>query len=144
MSVFIEATAAADEAAGPGRWTLIRRVIVFQIKLALDGFRDLVMSPLSIVAGIVGVLIGGREPDWAFRRLMRFGRETDRWIDLFDARDALDERHPERTVDAVLSDLEDVLRRDYASGGVTARSLAAAEAKLEKLRRECRRGRIRR
>ena len=99
MSVFIEAVADdAAEVAGPSRWTLIRRVIVFQIKLALDGFRDLVMSPLSIVAGIVGVLIGGREPDWAFRRLMRFGRETDRWIDLFDARDALDERHPERTV----------------------------------------------
>lgn len=125
-----------------GRARLIRDIIVFQVKLALDGLRDLVMSPLSIVAGIIGVLFGGNDPGWAYRRLLYLGRDTDRWINLFNAYD----RYPqsgagEATVDGVIGDIEETLRRDYDAGGVTARSRNAAEVGLERLREELQRRR---
>lgn len=119
------------------RLMLMRAIVVFQIKLALDGFRDLVMSPLSITAGIIGVLFSGRDPEWAHRRLMAFGRQTDVWINLFNA-------YPkdgpvsasERTVDDLIDQAEAVMRRDYAEGGLTARSKARMEEVLESLRRD--------
>lgn len=82
----VESPAAADGPAPSSlsRGALLRRLIVFQIKLALDGLRDLLLSPLSIITVAAGLLFGGNRPDRLFRRLMSFGRRTDIWIDLFD------------------------------------------------------------
>lgn len=132
----------ADGRSGPsalprrrGRISLVRDVAVFQFKLMLDGFRDLVMSPMSFGAAIIGILAGGRDPYWAFRGLMAAGRESDRWINLFGAFDSLAGQRG-RTVDATIDDIEEMLRRDYADGGVTARTRASVEAGLERLRAE--------
>ncbi|WP_163271595.1 hypothetical protein [Chelativorans alearense] len=70
------------QAHGGSRTRLVRRVVLFQVKLFADGLRDFVMSPLSIIAGVLGILFS-RDPEGAYDRLMRFGRETDRWINLF-------------------------------------------------------------
>ncbi|MEM6666759.1 MAG: hypothetical protein AAF638_10185 [Pseudomonadota bacterium] len=128
------------------RFGLIRTVIVFQIKLFLDGLRDVIMSPMSIMAGIIGILFGGNRPDWAFQRLMRFGRRTDVWINLFDAYPEGDPDVPQRekpvnspltgtrNVDEAIAEVEDLLRRDYAAGGITARSRRSIEDVLDRLR----------
>ena len=42
-----------EENNAPGRWTLIRDVAVFQVKLVFDGMRDVVLLPISLIAGIV-------------------------------------------------------------------------------------------
>ena len=65
------------------RFRLIWQVLLFQFKLAADGLRDLLLVPVSLGAGILGLLAGGDEPDQYFRRLQRFGRRTDLWINLF-------------------------------------------------------------
>jgi hypothetical protein len=65
------------------RFRLIWQVLLFQFKLAADGLRDLLLVPISLGAGILGLLAGGDEPDQYFRRLLRFGRRTDIWINLF-------------------------------------------------------------
>ncbi len=70
------------------RWQLLWDVFVFQFKLAFDGIRDVVLVPVSIVAGLVGLLVGGNEPARYFRRVLRFGRRTEYWLNLFD--------HPQR------------------------------------------------
>jgi hypothetical protein len=37
----------------PDRWTLLRDLAVLQVKLLVDGFRDLVLVPASLIAGII-------------------------------------------------------------------------------------------
>ncbi len=99
----------------PGRWQLVRDVIVFQFKLALDGLRDLLLSPVSMVLGLVGILSDPHDPGKYFRRLMSFGRETDRWINLFNAHD---DEETNVSVDDVVRRAEDMLRAEHDKGGV--------------------------
>jgi len=79
----------ADAAAAPNDQTHLSRLrtltdlVVFQFKLALDGLRDLLLSPVAIVAAIAGLIAGGDRPDRYFREVLRFGLKTERWINLF-------------------------------------------------------------
>ena len=65
------------------RLELLWEVLVFQFKLALDGLRDLLLSPLSLGAAILGLFFGADEPARYFRRVLNFGRRTETWINLF-------------------------------------------------------------
>ena len=66
---------------------LLRDLVAFQFKLALDGIRDVLLSPVSLVAVFVGFMFGGAAPGQYFYRLLRFGRRTDHMIGLFSAAD---------------------------------------------------------
>ncbi|MBO6719257.1 MAG: hypothetical protein JJ913_14970 [Rhizobiaceae bacterium] len=115
------------------RGRLVRRVIVFQFKLLADGIRDLVMSPLSIVAALVGFFADRRDPELYFDRLMYFGRETDRHINLFDQ---YGEGHPRRaeSLDAIAEEIEATIRQDFEEGGLSARGAARLRQLAMKLR----------
>ena len=65
------------------RLQLLTDVLVFQFKLLVDGLRDLLLSPLSILAAVIGLVLGGDRPDQYFRRVVRFGLRTEKWINLF-------------------------------------------------------------
>jgi hypothetical protein len=65
------------------RLQLIWDVLLFQFKLVADGLRDLLLSPISIIAGILGLIAGGDDPHQYFRRLLAIGRRSDVWINLF-------------------------------------------------------------
>ena len=45
-----------SEASHPPIWTLIRDIAVLQVKLIVDGLRDLVLVPLSLAAAVLGIL----------------------------------------------------------------------------------------
>lgn len=68
------------------RWRLVWDVIVFQFRLALDGLRDVLLSPLSIGAALLGLVAGGNDPYRYFRRLQDLGHRSDDWINLFGHR----------------------------------------------------------
>lgn len=53
------------------------------MKLVADSFRDVLLIPVAFIAALYGVLFGGDEPDLYFKRLMRIGRKTDKFINLF-------------------------------------------------------------
>lgn len=76
-------------------------VVVFQFKLVFDGIRDILLVPLSILSGILGLVAGGDEPDRYFKRVLRFGRKTEAWLNLFGHR-----RHGE-TSDKMIRPLHD-------------------------------------
>jgi len=76
----------APSEAHASRLQLVWDVLIFQFKLAFDGLRDLLLSPLSIMAGILGLFFGGDRPDRYFQRVLRFGRKTEVWINLFGNR----------------------------------------------------------
>jgi len=65
------------------RLQLIWDVLLFQFKLIADGLRDVLLSPISIIAGILGLVAGGDDPHQYFRRLLAMGRRSEVWINLF-------------------------------------------------------------
>ena len=85
------------------RIKLLWDIIVFQLKLVADGFRDLVLVPISLIAALLGFVAGGKDPAVYFRQVLQFGRRTEIWINLFGFR-----RHA-ATSDAMLRPLEDKL-----------------------------------
>ena len=81
-----EAELSEDEDRSKTRLQLLLDVFVFQFKLAADGLRDILLSPLSIISAIMGLVAGGDDPYRYFRDLLRFGRRTEIWINLFGYR----------------------------------------------------------
>jgi hypothetical protein len=89
-----------DSDLNDSRLQLIWDVLLFQAKLVADGLRDVLLSPLSIVAGILGLVAGGDDPHQYFRRLLRLGRRSEVWINLFG-------RHRRGTSDAMIDPLRE-------------------------------------
>lgn len=114
------------------RWSLIRRLLVFQLKLFADGLRDLVLSPLSFVVTGISLIFGGRNPHGAFDRLMRAGHITDNWIDLFGEHAKQGDRP---SLERMIDEVERALREDHARGGVTAEAERRFRTLAEELRR---------
>jgi hypothetical protein len=117
-----------DPPAPPGRWHLARDVIAFQFKLMMDGLRDLLLSPISILAALAGLLTDGDNPGRYFYRLMHFGRDTDRWINLFGAHD------DGAGADDVVRRAENALRAEYEKGGVVRQLKEGADNVIDSVR----------
>ncbi len=63
--------------------TALRHLLRFQLKLALDAIRDVLMSPISIICFLLDVVLRPDEADSYHRKMIMFGRRTDRRINLF-------------------------------------------------------------
>ncbi|HRP34477.1 MAG TPA: hypothetical protein PLI48_01220 [Gammaproteobacteria bacterium] len=112
------------------RFPVLRDVIVFQVKLLVDGLRDLLLSPVSIIAALIDLLVPGDDGGKRFYGVVHFGRRTERWINLFGMADKHDPEAPPAGIDVLLADLEglarDPARREEAR--------ARAQAIVERLR----------
>ena len=119
------------------RRTLVRDVAVFQFKLIVDGLRDLVLVPVSLVAGIISfVNTRGGVPGSQFYDLLEVGKQSERWIDLFGAmRNAPPEirnrvRFPEENMDQLLDRLETFVVDEEKRGGITTQARERFEKAL--------------
>ncbi|MFW6206649.1 MAG: hypothetical protein ACOC5J_01815 [Gemmatimonadota bacterium] len=74
-------------------WVILRDLVIFQVKLTLDGLKDLVLAPASIIAAFFDVLFPGATPGSRFYAVMRIGERFDRWLSLFAAADRADAAH---------------------------------------------------
>lgn len=101
------------EASESKRGDLIRNTVVFQLKLMVDGLRDLVLLPISLIASLVGFLRGGDEPDREFKQVINLGRESERWIDLFGNHNTADSAHAVTSMDALFLKVEETLKQQY-------------------------------
>ena len=133
-----------DKHDGPDRWTLIRDVAVFQVKLLFDGFRDLLLLPISLITGIVSLVKGGRKPSSEFYDLLRVGRRSERWINLFGAASHLhgpatdEDRFPVDDVDEMVSRVESYVVDEYRRGGVTAQAKERLDKALDLVHKKAR------
>jgi hypothetical protein len=93
------------------RTRLVWELLVFHLKLATGGVRDILLSPVSIIAVIVGLVAGGDKPEVYFRRVQRFGRRSDLWINVFGSH----RRGP--SVDEMVKPLEESLLAQTRRGG---------------------------
>nr|WP_321525449.1 hypothetical protein [uncultured Cohaesibacter sp.] len=84
---------------------VVRRTLCFQLRLAADNLRDLLLSPIAIVAALLG-LLRPNDPSWALDRLMIFGRATDRWINLFEEQPHESEERSNCTIDDLFDHVE--------------------------------------
>lgn len=98
------------------RWQLLRDVVSFQFKLAMDGLRDVLLSPISITAALVGVLTDSKDPGKYFYRLLKLGHESDRWINLFNTYDETPSDIP--SADSIVRSAESLIVKEYHKGGV--------------------------
>ena len=63
----------------------LRDFVIFQVKLALDGLKSLLVIQLSILALIVDFVSGGGErPRW-FYSVVRVSERFDGWLNLYRA-----------------------------------------------------------
>lgn len=90
-------------------WPQVRRLVVFQIKLYVDAFRDIFLSALSLGAFLIDLIQHNVGPNSYFERVLKFGRGTERAINLFNQYDPEDQ--DARSVDGVIRDIEDRFRK---------------------------------
>lgn len=64
---------------------LLRDLAIFQLKLFLDGLKDVVLAPVSIVAAGIDLVLPGKRQGHRFYAVMRLGERYDRWLSLFSA-----------------------------------------------------------
>ena len=123
------------------RWELIRDLVVFQCKLALDGVRDLLLSPISLVTALFGLFFGGDKPGKHFYALLHWGHKTDRWISLFSASD---DKYPrlsdstqtqDLTTDSIVTHIEQVMKDEVARGGLVSSTKTGVDGLLDRFKK---------
>ncbi len=70
---------------GVSRWVIVRDLGIFQLKLALDGLKDIILMPVSIAAAAMAIFFGGEERGRLFYMILRGGEKFDLWLNLFGA-----------------------------------------------------------
>ena len=115
------------------RAELMRETALLQIKLLADGFRDAVLIPVSLIAALIGLLRGGGNPDREFRRIIKLGRRSERWINLFGHQRPLGKPHPADSLDNVLGQVESAIVKQYRKGQTATKDRAADQQKSDKL-----------
>ena len=114
------------------RFTLIRETAILQLKLIADGFRDAVLIPISLLAALIGLLRGGEDCDREFRRVIKLGRRSERWINLFGHQRPLSAAHPAGSMDKILNQVESVVMDQYKKGRSVSETRAAVRQAMKK------------
>lgn len=109
------------------RFPVLRDVIIFQVKLLVDGLRDLLLSPISILAAFIDLLVPGDDGGKRFYRVVKFGRRTEQWINLFGMAEKHDPEAPPAGIDVLLAELEALVRDPARRDEARARAQAIAE-----------------
>ena len=124
-------------------WSLIRDLAVLQAKLIVDGFRDVVLLPASIIAALVSFMRSENgAPGPQFYNLLVVGKQSERWINLFgglsNAPSGVDHSQTfgETSMDDIVSKVETFVVAEYKRGGVTAQAKSRIDAALKAMRRK--------
>ena len=118
------------------RVTLVRNTVVFQLKLMADGFRDLLLLPISLIAALVGLVRGGDEPEREFNQVIQVGRESEQWINLFGTHDLPESPNPAASIDALFNTVEEKLKQQYQAAGTSEKAQAEIDEALQLAREE--------
>ena len=124
------------------RWTLIRDTAVLQFKLIVDGLRDFLLVPLSLIAAIASLATSkDGVPGPHFYRLLKVGKQSEVWINLFGAyRHAPEEitqeaPFAEMNIDELVVKVESFVVDEYKRGGMTAQAKDKIDKALNLIQR---------
>ena len=123
--------------------TLIRDVALLQFKLIVDGLRDLLLVPASLVAGLMSLLSGNDgKPGTQFYQLVSWGKQSEHWIDLFGAlrnapEEMLEQQLPvDASLDDVVSYVEAIVVKEHKEGSVSKKAKQHIEKALANIKGE--------
>ena len=128
---------------GAARWTMLRDLGVLQVKLIVDGLRDIILVPASLVAGIISIASSkDGKPGLHFYHLLAWGKESEAWINLFGAvRNSPEEiKQPrpfgDQDIDDIVGRLESFVVDEVKRGGVTAQAKDRLDKILDAVQRK--------
>ncbi len=126
-----------------GRWTLVRDIGVLQAKLVVDGLRDLLLVPASLIAGLMSLLSADpQRPGPYFYQLLNLGKQSEQWINLFGALQnaPADLRQvdpfPKADMDELVGRLETFMIDEHKRGGITAQAKNRFDMALKAFRQK--------
>ncbi len=76
------------------RWKLARDLGVFELKLAVDGVKDLILAPLALAAVVADMVMPAATRGVFLRAVIRIGERFERWLNLY----GLKRREATRTI----------------------------------------------
>lgn len=65
------------------RWKLARDLGVFELKLAVDGLKDLILAPLALAAVVADMVMPAESRGIFLRAVIRIGEGFERWLNLY-------------------------------------------------------------
>jgi hypothetical protein len=92
------------------RGATLRDFVIFQVKLALDGFKDMVVFGLSIGAIVLDFISGQGDRPRLFYSVVRLSERFDHWLDLHAAARTLEDRRGEAGSDPLIAEIEQLAR----------------------------------
>ena len=101
-----------------GRKVTLRDFAIFQLKLALDGLKDLVVFQVSIVAVVLDFIAGRGQRPRLFYSVVRASERWDRWLNLHGVMERLEEGESddgffgasEAGADSLIGQIEELVR----------------------------------
>ncbi|MBT8336422.1 MAG: hypothetical protein KJO11_07445 [Gemmatimonadetes bacterium] len=72
------------------RSVMIRDLIIFLVKLAIDGLKDLALMNLAIGAAVLDVISGGGKRPRLFYSVLRLSERFDLWLNLNGAMERME------------------------------------------------------
>lgn len=122
------------ETQNPARGELLRRSLLLQVKLIVDGLRDFLLVPVALVATLAGLLRGGDDPAREFNRVIELGRASDEWIDLFGTHQAANGPHAgsgqPKNLEEWASRAEEAIQKEIKSGELSEQAARALRRAL--------------
>ena len=119
------------------RWTFLRDVLVFQLKLFLDNVRGFALAPVALGAAVVDLIVRGKREGTCFYKVLEWSAHSERVIDVYSPleRQGLTESplNQKYTVDALISKLEGVIVREYEKDGTAAGIKLAVDRAIDQL-----------
>ena len=77
------------------RRRIARDLILFQAKLWIEGFKDVILVPLSLGAALLDLIFRRSRSRGALHSIMRSGNRFERWIDLYGGLHDMERWHDE-------------------------------------------------
>lgn len=125
-----------DEQVPVTRWILLRDVAVFQAKLVLDSVKDILLAPVSLGAAMFSLFNREEETGRQFYEVLHTARRFEDWINKYGDADRIPppgfaQKKDGESVDVMVDRLEELVRRQYERGGLTASAKEAIDRALD-------------
>jgi hypothetical protein len=98
------------------RWRLAGDLGVFELKLAIDGLKDIVLAPLAVAAVLADMVMPAKSRGMFLRAVIRIGWRFEAWLNLYgvgrrsEARSILEDGGSDVIVDYIESTALDLHR----------------------------------
>jgi len=110
----------------------LKRLVLFQLKLAADALRDLLLSPIALLCVVMDLIQKPKPEKSNYNKLMAFGRKTDSIINLFEHKQNKESANTDEAfdIDGLASQIEDIIKREYQEQHLSKKVKLAIQKKI--------------